>query len=76
MAAAAAINSARKKRRHHLFETNPAVRKRQQTRLMRYKLCLSLTNIGFVLCIGYWYFIYSLFQSFGRASVKRTYAIY
>lgn len=35
IAAAAAINSAKKKRRNHLFETNPAVRKRQQTRLLR-----------------------------------------
>jgi len=37
VAAAAAINSGRKRRRPHLFETNPAIRKRQQTRLMRYK---------------------------------------
>ena len=42
IAAAAAINSAKKKRRHYLFETNPAVRKRQQTRLLRY------TNFDFI----------------------------
>lgn len=35
MAAAAAIASFKKKRKPHSFETNPAIRKRQQTRLLR-----------------------------------------
>ncbi|CAG0924421.1 unnamed protein product, partial [Notodromas monacha] len=35
MAAAAAIASARKRKRPHYFETNPSIRKRQQTRLIR-----------------------------------------
>ncbi|KAJ8301174.1 hypothetical protein KUTeg_020161, partial [Tegillarca granosa] len=35
MAAAAAIASARKRKRPHAFETNPSIRKRQQTRLLR-----------------------------------------
>lgn len=35
VAAAAAIASYRKRRRPHQFETNPATRKRQHTRLLR-----------------------------------------
>ena len=35
MAAAAAIASAKKRKRPHQFETNPSIRKRQQTRLLR-----------------------------------------
>jgi nuclear respiratory factor 1 len=35
MAAAAAITSTKKRKRLHSFETNPSVRKRQQTRLLR-----------------------------------------
>ncbi|XP_067951874.1 DNA-binding protein P3A2-like [Watersipora subatra] len=35
VAAAAAIASFKKKRKPHSFETNPAIRKRQQTRLLR-----------------------------------------
>jgi len=35
VAAAAAIASAKKKRRNHAFETNPSIRKRQTTRLTR-----------------------------------------
>lgn len=35
IAAAAAISSTKKRRRSHAFETNPTVRKRQQTRLLR-----------------------------------------
>merc|ERR1719422_484150 len=35
VAAAAAIASAKRKRRSHAFETNPSIRKRQQTRLLR-----------------------------------------
>ena len=36
MAAAAAISSTKKRKRHsHAFETNPSIRKRQQTRLLR-----------------------------------------
>lgn len=38
VAAAAAIASGKKRRRLHSFETNPSIRKRQQTRLLR-KLC-------------------------------------
>ncbi|KAH3816134.1 DNA-binding protein P3A2-like isoform X2 [Dreissena polymorpha] len=48
MAAAAAINSG-KRRRPHLFETNPAIRKRQQTRLLRkLKSCIEeyTTRVG------------------------------
>ena len=35
VAAAAAIASAKRKRRNHAFETNPSIRKRQTTRLTR-----------------------------------------
>nr|SVE75000.1 EOG090X02DX [Daphnia dolichocephala] len=35
MAAAAAINSSKKRKRPHSFETNPSIRRRQQTRLLR-----------------------------------------
>ena len=35
MAAAAAISSTKKRKRSHSFETNPSIRKRQQTRLLR-----------------------------------------
>ena len=35
MAAAAAIATAKKRKRPHSFETNPSIRKRQQTRLIR-----------------------------------------
>ncbi|KAK2721022.1 DNA-binding protein P3A2-like isoform X2 [Artemia franciscana] len=35
MAAAAAIASAKKRKRPHSFETNPSIRRRQQTRLLR-----------------------------------------
>lgn len=35
VAAAAAIASAKKRKRPHTFETNPSIRKRQQTRLLR-----------------------------------------
>lgn len=35
MAAAAAISSTKKRKRLHAFETNPSIRKRQQTRLLR-----------------------------------------
>lgn len=35
VAAAAAITSFKKTRKPHTFETNPAIRKRQQTRLLR-----------------------------------------
>lgn len=36
VAAAAAVLSTRKRKHPHHFETNPARRKRQQTRLLRY----------------------------------------
>ncbi|RWS28984.1 DNA-binding protein erect wing-like protein [Leptotrombidium deliense] len=39
VAAAAAIATAKKRKRPHSFETNPSIRKRQQTRLLRYVLC-------------------------------------
>jgi len=42
MAAAAAIASAKKRKRPHQFETNPSIRKRQQTRLLR-KLRVSMS---------------------------------
>ena len=35
VAAAAAIASTKRKRKSHTFETNPSIRKRQQTRLLR-----------------------------------------
>lgn len=35
VAAAAAIATAKKRKRPHSFETNPSIRKRQQTRLSR-----------------------------------------
>ena len=35
VAAAAAIQSTKRKRKRHTFETNPSIRKRQQTRLLR-----------------------------------------
>ena len=35
VAAAAAIQTAKKRKRPHTFETNPSIRKRQQTRLLR-----------------------------------------
>ncbi|CAG2068880.1 unnamed protein product, partial [Timema podura] len=35
VAAAAAIVSAKKRKRPHSFETNPSIRKRQQNRLLR-----------------------------------------
>ena len=35
MAAAAALVSAKKRKRPHSFETNPSIRKRQQNRLLR-----------------------------------------
>ena len=35
MAAAAAIQSAKRRKKSHTFETNPSIRKRQQTRLLR-----------------------------------------
>ena len=35
VAAAAAISSTKKRKRPHTFETNPSIRKRQQTRLLR-----------------------------------------
>lgn len=49
VAAAAAINSGRRRRRNHLFETNPSIRKRQQTRLLRkLKACIEeyTTRVG------------------------------
>jgi len=49
VAAAAAIASAKKRKRPHTFETNPSIRKRQQTRLLR-KLKLTIdeyaTRVG------------------------------
>ncbi|XP_045166057.2 DNA-binding protein P3A2-like [Mercenaria mercenaria] len=49
IAAAAAINSGRHRKRNHMFETNPSVRKRQQTRLLRkLKACIEeyTTRVG------------------------------
>ncbi|KAH9388644.1 GTPase regulator Nrf1 [Tyrophagus putrescentiae] len=37
VAAAAAIATAKKRKRPHTFETNPSIRKRQQTRLLRFE---------------------------------------
>lgn len=38
VAAAAAIASSKKRKRPHSFETNPSIRKRHQTRLIRFAL--------------------------------------
>ncbi|KAK3102828.1 hypothetical protein FSP39_014244 [Pinctada imbricata] len=49
MAAAAAIATAKKRKRPHVFETNPSIRKRQQTRLLRkLKTCIEeyTTRVG------------------------------
>ena len=43
MAAAAAISSTKRRKTCHSFETNPSVRRRQQTRLLR-KLKVSLKS--------------------------------
>merc|ERR1719195_1310863 len=40
VAAAAAIQSSKRKRKSHTFETNPSIRKRQQTRLLRKLKCI------------------------------------
>merc|ERR1719195_2180863 len=40
VAAAAAIQSTKRKRKSHTFETNPSIRKRQQTRLLRKLKCI------------------------------------
>ena len=45
MAAAAAIATARRRKRPHSFETNPSVRRRQQTRLLRYDMFLTIVYI-------------------------------
>lgn len=57
MAAAAAIATGKKRKRPHSFETNPSIRKRQQTRLLR-KLKATIeeytTRVGqqaIVLCV-------------------------
>uniref|UniRef100_H3AFL4 Nuclear respiratory factor 1 n=1 Tax=Latimeria chalumnae TaxID=7897 RepID=H3AFL4_LATCH len=58
MAAAAAVATGKKRKRPHVFESNPSIRKRQQTRLLR-KLRTTLdeytTRVGqqaIVLCIS------------------------
>lgn len=50
VAAAAAILTAKKRKRPHSFETNPSIRKRQQTRLLRF-------NSTFVLFFVNMYFL-------------------
>lgn len=50
MAAAAAIVSAKKRKRPHSFETNPSIRKRQQNRLLR-KLRVCTTSIQLLVLI-------------------------
>ena len=44
LAAAAAIATARRRKRPHSFETNPSIRRRQQTRLLR---LVNVNNILF-----------------------------
>uniref|UniRef100_A0A1A8HYH7 Nuclear respiratory factor 1 n=1 Tax=Nothobranchius kuhntae TaxID=321403 RepID=A0A1A8HYH7_NOTKU len=58
MAAAAAVATGKKRKRPHIFESNPSIRKRQQTRLLR-KLRATLdeytTRVGqqaIVLCVS------------------------
>jgi hypothetical protein len=50
VAAAAAIVSAKKRKRPHSFETNPSIRKRQQNRLLR-KLRVSRSDLCNVLLL-------------------------
>lgn len=47
VAAAAAIASAKKRKRPHSFETNPSIRKRQQNRLLR-KLRVSVQGLDYL----------------------------
>lgn len=55
MAAAAAVATGKKRKRPHIFESNPSIRKRQQTRLLRYKAqfifyffpCIQIHNCNF-----------------------------
>lgn len=46
MAAAAAVATGKKRKRPHIFESNPSIRKRQQTRLLRYGLTLDHLCFG------------------------------
>jgi nuclear respiratory factor 1 len=48
VAAAAAIQSSKKRKRPHSFETNPSIRKRQQNRLLR-KLRVSVVKLSVLL---------------------------
>ena len=49
MAAAAAISSTKKRKRSHSFETNPSIRKRQQTRLLRkLRVCVTFDYSTFI----------------------------
>lgn len=43
MAAAAAVATGKKRKRPHIFESNPSIRKRQQTRLLRWALSSAAT---------------------------------
>ncbi|XP_045554612.1 nuclear respiratory factor 1 [Salmo salar] len=55
MAAAAAVATGKKRKRPHIFESNPSIRKRQQTRLLRATLDEYTTRVGqqaIVLCIS------------------------
>lgn len=45
MAAAAAVATGKKRKRPHIFESNPSIRKRQQTRLLRWVIFPLLTEI-------------------------------
>lgn len=44
MAAAAAVATGKKRKRPHIFESNPSIRKRQQTRLLRSATLLRLSR--------------------------------
>lgn len=47
MAAAAAVATGKKRKRPHIFESNPSIRKRQQTRLLRYVVSQSVLCVFF-----------------------------
>lgn len=47
MAAAAAVATGKKRKRPHIFESNPSIRKRQQTRLLRSGLSEVLPQTSF-----------------------------
>uniref|UniRef100_A0A3P8S2A5 Nuclear respiratory factor 1 n=1 Tax=Amphiprion percula TaxID=161767 RepID=A0A3P8S2A5_AMPPE len=81
MAAAAAVATGKKRKRPHIFESNPSIRKRQQTRLLR-KLRATLdeytTRVGqqaIVLCISPSK-PNPVFKVFGAAPLENVVSVY